>query len=236
VLNAGGSGNISGFTIAGDGALAPIAGSTRPLSGSNTMPAQVQFSPDGDMLLVAERNTQSIDAYLVDANGLASGPIVNHSSGAVPFGFAFGKRGQVFFSEARGGQNGLSAASSYRVAADGTLAVVTGSAETYQGAACWLVVAKNGRFAYTANAGSNSITGFAIGVDGSLTLLNADGHTASTGNGATDMALSVNSQFLYVRNSGGNSVSGFAVRADGSLAEIPGASGLPAGAAGLAAY
>ncbi|MBK9713865.1 MAG: beta-propeller fold lactonase family protein [Kouleothrix sp.] len=236
VLNAGGSGNISGFAIGNDGSLAPLAGSTRPLSGSATAPAQVQFSPDGALLLVAERNTQTIDAYLVGADGRASGPIVNHSSGAVPFGFAFGKRGQVFFSEAGGGQNGLSAASSYAVSPDGTLAVVTGSAPTYQGAACWLVVTNNGRYAYTANAASNSITGFAIGVDGSLTLVSPDGHTAATGSGATDMALSVNSQFLYVRNGRDGSIGAYAVQSDGSLVELPGAGGLPAGSAGLAAY
>ena len=231
VLNAGGSGNISGFTVANDGSLAPIAGSTRALSGSNTAPAQVQFSPKGDLLLVAERNTQTIDAFLVGADGLASGPIANHSAGAVPFGFAFGKRGQVFFSEA-----GPNAASSYAVAADGTLTVVTGSAPTYQGAPCWLVVTNDGRYAYTGNAAGNSITGFAVGTDGALTLLNADGHTAATGAGATDLALSVNSQYLYVRNTRAGSVSAFAVNADGSLSAIPGADGLPGGSAGLAAY
>ena len=230
-LNAGEPSNVSGFLLDADGRLAPIAGSTRALSGSNTAPAQVQFSPKGDLLLVAERNTQTIDAFLVGADGLASGPIANHSAGAVPFGFAFGKRGQVFFSEA-----GPNAASSYAVAADGTLTVVTGSAPTYQGAPCWLVVTNDGRYAYTGNAGGNSITGFAIGVDGALTLLNADGHTAATGAGATDLALSVNSQYLYVRNTRAGSVSAFAVNADGSLSEIPGADGLPGGSAGLAAY
>src|SRR5216683_7157135 len=44
VLNAGGSGNISGFTIDVNGALTPLAGSTRPLSGPAVGPAQVAFS------------------------------------------------------------------------------------------------------------------------------------------------------------------------------------------------
>lgn len=237
VLNAGGSGNITGFTVANNGALHMIAGSNRALSGGATNPAQVQFSPNGAILLVAERATQSISAYQVGADGLATGPVVNYSAGAVPFGFAFGKRGQVFFSEAGGGQNGLSAASSYRVAADGTLAVVSASAPTYQGAACWLVVTNDGRFAYTGNAASNSITGFAIDQGGSLSLLDADGHTASTGDGATDLALSLNSQFLYVRNTRAGTLSAYAVGGDGSLTGIGGAGGLPSvGSAGLAAY
>ncbi|MEO8193237.1 MAG: beta-propeller fold lactonase family protein [Gemmatimonadales bacterium] len=47
VLNAGGSGNISGFTQDKDGQLTPIGGSTQPLSGSAVGPAQVSFSSDG---------------------------------------------------------------------------------------------------------------------------------------------------------------------------------------------
>ncbi len=236
VLNAGGDGNISGFTVANDGTLAPLADSTRPLSGNATSPAQVQFSPEGSLLLVAERATQSIDAYQVGADGRASWPVVNHSAGAVPFGFAFGKRDQVFFSEAGGGQNGLSAASSYRVGAGGSLTVITGSAPTYQGAACWLVVTNDGRYAYTANAASNSISGFGIGADGSLSLITPDGRTGTTGAGPADMALSLDSQFLYVRNGRAGTIGAFAVQADGSLQALGDTSGLPAGSAGLAAY
>ena len=56
VLNAG-SDNISGFRLR-HGRLAPIAGSTRPLSGSGTAPAQIAFSPSGDTLLVTEKATK----------------------------------------------------------------------------------------------------------------------------------------------------------------------------------
>ena len=45
-LNAGGTGNVSGFSTR-DGALRPLAGSTRALSGDATDPAQVAISPDG---------------------------------------------------------------------------------------------------------------------------------------------------------------------------------------------
>lgn len=238
VLNAGDPGNIMGFSGAGNGQLQPIAGSARPLSGNATAPAQVQFSPDGDLLAVTERNTQTIDTYRVGKDGLASGPIVNHSSGAVPFGFAFDKRGHLVVSEAGGGANGLSAASSYAVSENGAFRVVSASAATKQGAACWVVVTGNGRYAYTANAaaGSDSISGFRISKDGELTLITPDGRTGVAGAGATDMALSNNSHFLYVRNGRGNSISAFAVQSDGTLQALPGVGGLPAGAAGLVAY
>ena len=61
VLNAGGAGNISGFTLDQQGILAPLASSTRPLSASGVGPAQVSFSPDGRALVVTEKATSRID-------------------------------------------------------------------------------------------------------------------------------------------------------------------------------
>jgi 6-phosphogluconolactonase (cycloisomerase 2 family) len=234
VLNAGGSGNISGFSIGNDGALSPIGDSTRPLSGSTTAPGQVGFSPDGGLLVVVERATQTIDTFVVGADGRASGPILQHSSGATPFGFAFGHRGQLFVSEAAGAPGG-SATSSYTTAADGSLGLVSGSVPTNQRAACWLVVTNDGRYTYTANAGSGSISGYRIDQDGSLTLLDADGRTAAPGANPTDMALSHNSQFLYVRMGSTATIASFAVQADGSLLPIGGAASLPPTAVGLIA-
>jgi hypothetical protein len=43
-LNAGGTGNIAGFRLAGDGSLSPIPGSIRPLSSGASGPAQISFS------------------------------------------------------------------------------------------------------------------------------------------------------------------------------------------------
>jgi 6-phosphogluconolactonase len=235
VLNAGGEGNISGFRVKDDGDLRAISNSTRPLSGAATGPAQVSFSPDGEQLVVTEKVTNQIDLYEVGSGGRATGPTVFPSSGATPFGFAFGKRGTLVVSEANGAP-GASAASSYRLD-DGELELVSGSVSTTQGAACWVVVTRNGRYAYTANAASGSISGFRIGRDGALTMLNADGRTGVTGDGSgpADMALSHNSQFLYVRNGRNGTIGAFALSSDGSLQPLPGAT-IPAGVVGLAAW
>jgi 6-phosphogluconolactonase (cycloisomerase 2 family) len=235
VLNAGGEGNISGFRVNDDGNLRPISNSTRPLSGAATAPAQVSFSPDGEQLVVTEKATNQIDVYQVGSGGRATGPTVFPSSGATPFGFAFGKRGTLVVSEANGAP-GASAASSYRLD-DGELELVSGSVSTTQGAACWVVVTRNGRYAYTANAASGSISGFRIGHHGALTMLNADGRTGVTGDGSgpADMALSHNSQFLYVRNGRIGTIGAFAVSSDGSLQPLSGAT-IPAGVVGLAAW
>jgi 6-phosphogluconolactonase len=144
-------------------------------------------------------------------------------------------QGTLVVSEAFGGAANASAASSYDLL-DTTLAVVSASAPTHQTAACWLVVTGDGRFAYTTNASSGSVSGYAVGPDGRLALLDAGGQTGLTGAGSTptDAALSLNSQFLYVVASGAHQVVGFAVGPDGSLSPLAQVS-LPVGAVGVAA-
>lgn len=233
VLNAGGTGNISGFTFQ-QGRLSAIAGATRPLGSSNAGPAQVQFDPSGRLLVVTEKNTNTISTYTVDAAGVATGPNVLGSSGQTPFGFSI-SRGLLVVTEAFGGAPDASAVSSYEIGAGGTLRLLSASVGTTETAACWLVITGDGRFAYATNTGSASITGYAIS-KGKLTLLNANGVTATTGTTPIDVALSNNSQFVYSLNAGGHSITGFAVNAGGALAPVgPGASGLPVGTVGLVA-
>ena len=237
VLNAGGAGNIVGFRLGRSGALSPIAGSTRPLSSAAAAPAQVEFSPNGRVLVVTERETNVISTYLVGRDGLVTGPNVNPSAGATPFGFAFDNSGRLLVSEAFGGAADASASSSYVLHDDGTLTLLSGSVPTTETAACWLVVTNSGRFAYVTNTGSGSLSGYGIEPDGRLTLLDADGRTGETGAGSApiDAAFDVASRFLYTLNAGNGSISAFAVRSNGSLAELEGVAGLPAGAVGLAA-
>ena len=145
VLNAGGSGNITGFTVRHDG-LAPLAGSTQPLGAGSAGPAQVSFSPNGKTLVVTEKASSTIDTYAVGEHGIAGAPIVNAAAGNTPFGFDFDKHGDVLTSDAAG------SASSYAVAKNGSLSVISGAVATHQGAPCWLVTSNDGRYAYTANA------------------------------------------------------------------------------------
>jgi len=233
VLNAGGavggSDTITGLLVGPDGTLSSLANSTQFLSAANTGPAQISFSPDGRFLAVTEKATNLIDTWRVGQNGLASDHVVNLSEGATPFGFAFGKRGQVIVSEAAGSM------SSYVLEGDGTLTVVSSAVPTTETAACWAVITNDGRFVYTTNAGSATVSGYRIAFDGTITLLDADGVTGITGSGDIDMALSNNSRYLFTLNSGDDTISAFRVHADGSLSPLPGASNIPPGANGLAA-
>src|SRR6266542_1637873 len=92
VLNAGGAGNITGFVVE-HGALAPLAASTQPLGAGSSGPAQVSFTPDGNVLVVTEKSSSTIDTYVVGAHGIAGPPTVSAAVGGTPFGFDFDKHG-----------------------------------------------------------------------------------------------------------------------------------------------
>jgi len=237
VLNAGGAGNVSGFTLSPQGELAPLAGSTRPLSAAGVGPAQVEFSPDGTVLVVTEKMTSRIDSYTVGTDGLAGAPVAHPSAGVTPFGFAFSGRDRLIVSEAFGGAPDASATSSYILGSGGSLTTVSPSVPTTETAACWVAISRDGRYAYTTNTGSGSVSGYSIGGDGTLTLLDADGRTGVTGAGSTpiDEDFSRDGRFLYVLGAGSHAVHAFAFASDGSLTPVGTTPGLPAGAVGLAA-
>ena len=230
VLHDGSAGNVTGFRLAPDGSLEPVPGSTQPLLGVE--PAQIQFAPRDRFLVVTEKASNTISVFPV-VRGRAQAGTSHPSAGQTPFGFAFDGHGRLIVSEAFGGAAGASAASSYEFDG-GTPDVISASVPTTETAACWVVVTKNSRYAYTTNTGSASITGYEIGSNGELTRLDEDGVTATTGAGPIDMALTVDNRFLYSLDSGAQQISGFAVNADGSLTPI-GATALPGSANGLAA-
>lgn len=239
VLNAGGEAgdkdNITAFIFAA-GQLVPLPGSTRALSADNTGPAQVSFTHEGNALVVTERTTSLIDVFAVGDDGLAVDPKIFHSVGTTPFGFDTGRPNRIFVSEAAGGVAQASSVSAYALSEQGDLAVISGAVPTEQTAACWLIASRDGRFVYTANAGSGSISGYRVDHNGGVHLLNPDGRTGITGDGShpTDMAQSRDGRFLYSLNNGNGTISAFRAARDGSLQSLMVLSGLPTSSAGLA--
>ena len=170
VLNAG-SDSISGFASVETVACVRSTGPNRLLSGVGTDPAQIAFTPHGDALVVTEKATNKIVTFEVGQHGLPGDARVQDSHGQTPFGFAFGKRDQLFVSEAFGGAENASATSSYEIDRQGVLKTISASVGTNQSANCWVIVTPNGRFAYVTNTGSGSISGYAIDFDGTIELL-----------------------------------------------------------------
>jgi 6-phosphogluconolactonase (cycloisomerase 2 family) len=235
-LNAGGTPNISGFSIGRkNGKLKPLPGSTQPLPGGmSSAPAQISFVPGENVLVVTEKATNQIDTFVLDSSGAAQPGKAFPSIEATPFGFAFGRDNQAaIISNAEGGADGASTLSSFRVTNNGNLKDISVGVPDSQTGACWVAVTKDGHYAYTSNTGSGTVSSYTVGGDGSLTLLDK---TAGTGSVPIDMATSHNSRFLYVRNAGDGTISGFRIRSDGSLKPVTTAGGLPDGATGLIAF
>lgn len=238
VLNAGGTGNITGFKWNAQTGLTPLANSTRPLSSTTSDPAQIGFSPDGRALVVSEKGTNRLLAYYVNLLGQVGQPSVLASSGQTPFGFAFAHNNHVIVSEAFGGGVDASAASSYQVGRTGdqssALSLISGSIHTTETAACWVAVTPDNRFSYVANTGSGTVSGYSVAAGGQLSLLDADGRTGITGGAPADESISQDGQFLYVRVGATNNIVGFRINANGSLSALSAPTSLPPGTAGLA--
>jgi 6-phosphogluconolactonase len=232
-----GNGNITAFTVGGDGKLTPLANSTKPLSNNgNVDPGQVRFSPKGDLLVVTEKATNKLVSYTVGANGIASAPTAFASGGEAPFSFAFVNDTLLVTADNFGDAQNKGAASSFSIGDKGSLKLVSKAVPDKQTGACWITVSKDGTYAWVVNTGAATVSGYQIDPSGKLTLLNADGITARAGAKPRDIAQSADGKFLYVLNSGEGTVEGFAVQANGKLESLGEAGKFPApGGIGLAA-
>jgi 6-phosphogluconolactonase (cycloisomerase 2 family) len=166
------SGNIQGYTLDGRGQLTPIPGSNRPVTGSGPADiGMIAFTPDGNVLVVTGKNSNVIDTYLVDKDGVADGPIPNASTGVTPFGFAFTQTGNLIVAESFQGAMGQGAASSYRVPNDGVLVPFGGPVRNNRSDTWWVVVTDNNKYAYVTNAMSGDVSSYRVRSDGVLILL-----------------------------------------------------------------
>lgn len=234
VLNAGGSGNISGFELGGNNKLTPIAGSTRPLSSAASGAAEIAFVNDGKVVVVTEKATNKIITYTINKHG---DPGMMHSitsANATPFGFDAGKKGNIFVSEAVGGAPGASTLSSYNVNNDGTITLSDGPVGAGQTAACWVVITKNGKYAYATNTASNNLSLYDVNKNTGSISVNA-AIAATSGMGPIDAALDNDSKHLYVLNAGSHSISVYDITPNGSISAIQTVTGVPVGATGLSA-
>jgi 6-phosphogluconolactonase (cycloisomerase 2 family) len=237
VLNAGSedaAANITGFRI-DRGTLTPIPRSARPLSAASVGPAQIEFNPAGDVIVVTEKDTSNLTTYRVRHDGTVSRPIVTPSYGETPFGFSFDEDGVLIVSEAFGGAEGASALSSYRLSERGVPVVISGSVPTEQTAACWIAISRDSQFAYTTNTGSGTISGYSIADDGTIERFGDGGATATPGAGPIDLDFTAGGRLLYVLNAGDASIAALRMRQDGGLQLLFEVAGQSPSSVGIAA-
>lgn len=240
VANAGdGGSNYTGFHLHDNGRLTPIANSTVALP-DGSQPGDVLFNSTGTKVIGTRVNTSLIDSFTVGSDGrltaAAGSPFP--AQGVGPFGSEFRPTNpaQLFVSNAHNGA-GAGTISAFTDSPTGVLSSIGSSPfADLQTAACWVEISHDGRFLFTVNTASGTISRYSIADDGSLTLLGSTPVGATGGVGAVDAALSPGGASLYVDESRINAVGEFAV-SGGDLTELAGSPvALPAGAtpAGIA--
>jgi 6-phosphogluconolactonase len=267
------SANIYGWKFSSTGKLTPIAGSGQKLTAVTPkgkkdkvgVTAAIGFADNGAVLAVTQRGLPrtygEIDTFVVSKSGVAGASRAFATPGiANPFGFsASGKQILVsnagFVATPSGAQpNPLDptqfhgSAAAYNVSSSGKLTLVKNTS-TNGRAACWLVVTKNGRWAYVSNtlsdsvpdtfSGKNSVSVMSVGAGGKMTL-----HAQGTAGGMgfpSDEALSSNDHYLYVIDpfimGAPSHIDVYKVGSNGSITHVQTTpSTLPNGVSGVAAF
>ena len=110
----------------------------------------------------------------------------------------------------------------FRVAADGTLAVVPGTPQPLGTFPRAVVVVPSGPFAYVIGGFPDEVVGFDINsADGSLTPL-AGSPSAVSGGGPIAAAADGSGRFLYIGNNLTQDISAYAIGSSGQLTAVPG--------------
>jgi len=233
VLNENPEGSLQGFRNQ-NGQLARIEQTFRQLSSGSggSIPTQVNFSPDGRVLIANSRRFNTVFSYRVNAEGVTDALLV--ALAQAPGGHVFDRLGRLLMTETFSNAPRQGAVSFFRFnPSDPARPVLVGaSVGNNQTGTARIDVAPNGRNAYTTNTASNTISRYAIR-SGRLVLARAV--AANTGAAPTDLAVAPTGRSLWVLNSGSQTLSAFAIDPDGRLTLSGEAVGLPFGTNGLAA-
>jgi len=168
VLNGAAAGSIVAFRW-DDRRLRQIPNSTVFLSGTSAGGSSITMSPDGKTLVVTERLTNNIDTFKIKSDGTLGPLVPTNSKQPGVFSARFAPDGVLLVSETGPANvsNG-STISSYTVKSNGMITPISQGVPTLGAANCWNDISPNGKWAYVSNAGSSTLSGFAIGHGGIL--------------------------------------------------------------------
>jgi hypothetical protein len=216
------------------------------LSGSNSITV-FNREEDGSLALSGSTSIGGLGSVAAFADGTQGSLFITHDERTRLFAVDAGSNQISVVDDGFGfpGSNNTGAVTAYRLS-HGAVSLINGPVPDFQLAPCWMVITYDGRFAYTSNADSHNISGLRIGWNGAVSLLNANGVTASTPPDTFPLeeGLSRNSNYLYALDSrlllttpGPATISGFRIHSYGSLSSVvdPSQIVLPFSAIGLAA-
>lgn len=251
----GGTTSIKGFLLDAAGKLHEIPDSTRVL-GTDTGSSDILFSPSGKQLIVTEMFTNLIDVLQMGTGGLTTQRVSMPSNSPTPFGASFGGQNILAVTEidvitVKGRRQGVanaSTVSSYQMSDAGTLQLMSKSVASNKTGSCWTRFSKDGRFAYTSDTGSGTISVF-NSANGNLSLVGP----VSTGGAFSaplDMDITPDGKFVYLLGAltqvshvppirplppTPGRIQGYRVENDGSLTPVATVGGIPFSAQGIVA-
>lgn len=219
--------NYTGFRLNAAGHLVPIDGSTFDLP-ATANPGDILFNSTGTNLIGVEVGTTAASTFLIDSFVVGSDGLITPAVGspfpaqaAGPFGSEFSPTNlaHLYVSNAHGGA-GNGSVSAFNVSTTGALSS-TGSSPYPDGqtAPCWVEISHDGRYLFTVNTGSTTVSSYTILSDGSLSHSSDTALKSGVGIRPFDARLDPEGRWLYVVDAATATVSGFTV-SGGSLSEL----------------
>lgn len=217
VMFLSGANQVGAYAVQADGALAQLSLQNLPMP--NGAPTQVVISPDGNFVVVSAGVASNvIVSYPMNKDGSLGSPVSNTAGVSTPFAGAFAAPSIYLSSDISG-----RALASYSFTNAGVLKLI-GSVVSGEAAPCWLVITPNGKYAYVGN-GAGTVSSYAVGAAGALTLLQAKAATepgvlAGFNSVSGDSWISADGKFLYADYLGADKVVAYSIAADGSIAKL----------------
>lgn len=211
--------SIRGFSLATDGSVvAPVPGS--PLTPSD-IAYGLAVTPDGKYLYSANAIDSTVGAFSIGPDGkLTELPGSPYPSAASPFALSITPDGKHLYVPARTGSP--QEVFGYDIASSGALAATPGSPFSMPAGVSnsfGSTITADGKYFFTANFSSGSVSGFSIGSSGALTQI--PGSPLTIGGSPAGITSDADGSHLFVSNDNRPSVDVLAIEPGGSLTSIP---------------
>lgn len=240
------SGTTLFVTTQGDSMISALsvnvtAGTLSAVSGSSVAtgsgPYALIFTPAGDAAFVSNTLSNDVSTYTVGSNGGLTVATASQKVGTAPHGITVDAGGKFLFVANQGtsGDVNSGTVSVFSIAA-AALTEVAGSPfrvatvlDTVNPGPSAVAVTPDGKFLYTANQFTGTVSAFSIDGSGVLTQVPTSPFTAGTA--PSSLAITPNGNILYATNSGSSNISAFTlcdnaspgcISPDGSLTPVAG--------------
>jgi 6-phosphogluconolactonase (cycloisomerase 2 family) len=212
-----GENGVAAFRMNNDnGTFTSIIGSPFPAGSS---PATILMAPSGKFAYASNQTDNTISLLAVDhQTGLLQEILPRTPARVGPAAMVMNSGGTFLFVA-----NAISSnISVYAMdSSSGALTEVNGSPFATGSTPSALAISPNGNYLYVSNSNLATVSGYAIGSDGSLQAI--PGSPFASGKLPRGLAISPSGKFLYVANSQDGTISGFTINSStGALNSIPG--------------